>query len=84
MEKLDEEVCKVDTVTIGEIIHKYGNNILQESKKGWDHLKMRRTISSLELLQKYANGCGNRLHTKKRWWRIGKQTPAVFKFIIKR
>lgn len=77
-EKLDEEMHKIDTIAIGEIIHKYGNNILQESKKGWDHLEMRRTMSSSELLQKYENGCGNRLHTKKRWQRIGKANTSCF------
>lgn len=78
MEKLDEEMHKIDTIAIREIIHKYGNNILQESKKRWDHLKMRRAISSSELLKKYANGCGNRLHTKKRWWGIGETNTSCF------
>lgn len=31
MEKLDEEMHKIDTIAIGEIIHKYENNILQKS-----------------------------------------------------
>lgn len=52
MEKFEVRMHKIDTVGIRERIHKYGDDILQEAKRDRINLKMRKNISSLELLQK--------------------------------
>lgn len=65
MSRLTQKVLEKECIPMGI-------RYCRKQKGGGITLKMRRYTSSLEFLQKYVNGCGNRLRKRLRRWDINK------------